>query len=398
MSWLSRRETTRVEDMAYCVLGLFDINMPLLYGEGHKAFIRLQEEIIRSHQDHSIFCWSYDPEFVPEDWTSMLAPRPRVFADAGRYTKQKPRLDVLPYSVTNLGLSIPLPVLYTPTGVMAVLDAADSSFRTDMRSCILLKRNHSLAKIFRRIPFPREPVDIRISGSPLPRADLFIQSKPEAKYSFRKTVRLLIPPGKGENDIGDLEQESFQSEVSQFSIVLFLDPSATKFFFSDSSLTGQSSGSESQGLLATRSVIMSSAPRGSLSTSQFDSVLRLFSRQSLSSPQELKSYHASLLTIGVSGSYDAHYLFFAVYSTAAEPTLYCDIRTEKEMFSQGYVWPFCSSETLDSWMWTAHRNWRENTSAKAKDGLQLTLGDPFKTAMPGVYRPATLSRGKDTSL
>jgi hypothetical protein len=42
MSWVSERETTRIEDMAYCLLGLFGVNMPLLYGEGQKAFLRLQ--------------------------------------------------------------------------------------------------------------------------------------------------------------------------------------------------------------------------------------------------------------------------------------------------------------------------------------------------------------------
>jgi hypothetical protein len=42
MSWASARTTTRIEDMAYCLLGLFSINMPLLYGEGDRAFIRLQ--------------------------------------------------------------------------------------------------------------------------------------------------------------------------------------------------------------------------------------------------------------------------------------------------------------------------------------------------------------------
>jgi hypothetical protein len=47
MQWASKRETTRIEDQAYCLMGIFDINMPLLYGEGQKAFIRLQEEIMR---------------------------------------------------------------------------------------------------------------------------------------------------------------------------------------------------------------------------------------------------------------------------------------------------------------------------------------------------------------
>ncbi|OCT49981.1 HET-domain-containing protein [Cladophialophora carrionii] len=55
MFWASRRVTTRTEDLAYCLLGIFDVNMPLLYGEGEKAFIRLQEEIIKRSKDLSIF-------------------------------------------------------------------------------------------------------------------------------------------------------------------------------------------------------------------------------------------------------------------------------------------------------------------------------------------------------
>ncbi len=55
MSWAARRITTRVEDRAYSLLGIFDVNMPLLYGEGYKAFIRLQEEILKQTDDESIF-------------------------------------------------------------------------------------------------------------------------------------------------------------------------------------------------------------------------------------------------------------------------------------------------------------------------------------------------------
>ncbi|OCL00979.1 beta transducin-like protein HET-D2Y, partial [Cenococcum geophilum 1.58] len=51
MSWAARRETKREEDAAYCLLGIFDIHMPLLYGEGRKkAFARLQKEIQPSVQ------------------------------------------------------------------------------------------------------------------------------------------------------------------------------------------------------------------------------------------------------------------------------------------------------------------------------------------------------------
>lgn len=57
MSWAANRQTTRAEDMAYCLLGIFNINMPLLYGEGSKAFIRLQEEILKVSDDQSLFAW-----------------------------------------------------------------------------------------------------------------------------------------------------------------------------------------------------------------------------------------------------------------------------------------------------------------------------------------------------
>jgi hypothetical protein len=58
MSWASRRTTSREEDMAYCLLGIFNINMPLIYGEGPKAFRRLQEAINREYpEDHSLFAW-----------------------------------------------------------------------------------------------------------------------------------------------------------------------------------------------------------------------------------------------------------------------------------------------------------------------------------------------------
>ena len=57
MSWAANRTTTRVEDRAYSLMGLLDVNMPMLYGEGKKAFHRLQLEIIRSSNDQSIFAW-----------------------------------------------------------------------------------------------------------------------------------------------------------------------------------------------------------------------------------------------------------------------------------------------------------------------------------------------------
>ena len=54
MSWAATRETTRVEDKAYCLLGLFGIKMPMRYGEGVRAFECLQLEIIQTIHGHSI--------------------------------------------------------------------------------------------------------------------------------------------------------------------------------------------------------------------------------------------------------------------------------------------------------------------------------------------------------
>lgn len=50
--------TTRPEDRAYSLLGIFGVNMPILYGEGEQsAFFRLQVMIFKMFPDHSIFVW-----------------------------------------------------------------------------------------------------------------------------------------------------------------------------------------------------------------------------------------------------------------------------------------------------------------------------------------------------
>jgi len=69
MSWAAHRQTTRVEDQAYCLMGLFSVNMPMLYGEGDQAFRRLQEEIIRHSDDHSLFTWEIQDPSNLESWS-----------------------------------------------------------------------------------------------------------------------------------------------------------------------------------------------------------------------------------------------------------------------------------------------------------------------------------------
>ena len=77
MSWAANRTTTRVEDRAYSLMGLLNVNMPMLYGEGKKAFHRLQLEIIRTSNDQSIFAWGRNDGQTG----SILAEDPRFFKD-----------------------------------------------------------------------------------------------------------------------------------------------------------------------------------------------------------------------------------------------------------------------------------------------------------------------------
>ncbi|EUC30958.1 hypothetical protein COCCADRAFT_54829, partial [Bipolaris zeicola 26-R-13] len=122
MSWASTRETTRTEDMAYCLLGIFNINLPLLYGEGDRAFRRLQEEIIRRVNDDSILAWGprldikrqteplfkyfKDTIIYKNASLNILAKSPKDFTDCGdlEYAINP----ITPPTLTTLGLTIQL--------------------------------------------------------------------------------------------------------------------------------------------------------------------------------------------------------------------------------------------------------------------------------------------------
>lgn len=104
MSWAAHRRTTRLEDQAYCLLGLFNINMPLIYGERSKAFQRLQKEIIKESNDHSILAWR-------TGWNGKsagnLARSPSDFQHSGNIVCRITYMhDPKPYSVTNKGVEV----------------------------------------------------------------------------------------------------------------------------------------------------------------------------------------------------------------------------------------------------------------------------------------------------
>ena len=123
MSWAAHRKTSRVEDQAYSLMGLLDVSIPMSYGEGKRAFQRLQLEIIRMSNDQSIFAW--DPHGRIRRSGSVLADEPRFFLDCSDLQtmeideisealkgcileEEEERLGSFP--VTNRGIQIWLPL------------------------------------------------------------------------------------------------------------------------------------------------------------------------------------------------------------------------------------------------------------------------------------------------
>ncbi|KAM6519200.1 hypothetical protein FALCPG4_012847 [Fusarium falciforme] len=128
MRWASKRTTTRPEDMAYCLLGIFDVNIPLLYGEGKKkAFQRLQEEILQKSTDLSLFLWTIPrkKDQGPDlEFRGLLAEDPTWFAPHGfhGFSRSLPQsnssitsLQDTAMAITNKGISVRWTIMPVPT-------------------------------------------------------------------------------------------------------------------------------------------------------------------------------------------------------------------------------------------------------------------------------------------
>ncbi|KAF5319849.1 hypothetical protein D9758_018800 [Tetrapyrgos nigripes] len=112
MSWAAERETTRAEDQAYSLMGIFGVSMPPIYGEGGaKAFMRLQQEIIKISDDRSIFAWVAASSEHDEN-RGLLAKSPYEFRMSGEVKASKSDCigDRSSYSFGNNGLRIHLPL------------------------------------------------------------------------------------------------------------------------------------------------------------------------------------------------------------------------------------------------------------------------------------------------
>ncbi|KAF2117895.1 heterokaryon incompatibility protein-domain-containing protein [Lophiotrema nucula] len=123
MSWAAKRKTTRIEDQSYCLLGI-----------SAKAFVRLQEEIMKTSDDQSLFAWGLTErprtlqqflnEWASTDITDMhglFADSPSDFVLSDRIKVLENPHTVVPPIVSNNGVRIELQVLQDGTTQFAAL-------------------------------------------------------------------------------------------------------------------------------------------------------------------------------------------------------------------------------------------------------------------------------------
>ena len=202
MSWASGRYTTRKEDEAYSLLGIFNVHMPMLYGEGSNAFQRLQEEILKIKEDFSIFAWP-----LPEDsaWTgSLFATSPAAFSPRSAHYRFSdlgnipPAVFKLPKHKErgfNLGLdTLPSPPIMTSRGICATLpvimpqmieDEYDGEVRCLAAICTLKQEEEE-----GEVKFPLEVVCINLQFQDL-YLDTYARVTPRLRNNLNQTVRRL---------------------------------------------------------------------------------------------------------------------------------------------------------------------------------------------------------------
>ncbi|KAK1766345.1 heterokaryon incompatibility protein-domain-containing protein [Phialemonium atrogriseum] len=162
MSWASERETTRVEDRAYCLLGIFDVNMSIIYGEGANSFFRLQEEIVKKSNDLSLFAWTSQlgaqrdqraPMHRQQEFRGILARSPAEFVNCRNIrTATEQIAPMREFAMTNNGcLRIETYLARAPNsdGVFA-LDCTDGTFNKENRErrlgIYLMKTKHGYVR------------------------------------------------------------------------------------------------------------------------------------------------------------------------------------------------------------------------------------------------------------
>lgn len=92
LRWASRRTTTRIEDMAYSLIGIFDVSMPITYGEGQRSWFRLMEIILQQCKSWEIFVWA--GEWSPYSSAIPRSPKGYEAFDIQNFTELSKTLDM----------------------------------------------------------------------------------------------------------------------------------------------------------------------------------------------------------------------------------------------------------------------------------------------------------------
>ncbi|KAI0490681.1 hypothetical protein F4859DRAFT_16622 [Xylaria cf. heliscus] len=117
LSWASRRQASRREDTAYCLLDLLRVKMTLLYKESSADFLRLLEEVIKKSNSHGIQAAWYDSPLCstsPSEYTYVLPKSPIAYRGYIMGSEDVPvsgKSSLLHFSLANARLSIELPPL-----------------------------------------------------------------------------------------------------------------------------------------------------------------------------------------------------------------------------------------------------------------------------------------------
>lgn len=126
MSWAAHRHTTRLEDQAYSLLGIFDINIPLLYGEGSQAFQRLQHTLLTTYpEDQAYLCGAKSSTAMsktPQSWIAASSTLGRCLGDLPAQAQHfmaflRGRRPTLPTPSTS-SHAVPLPSAFITTQVI----------------------------------------------------------------------------------------------------------------------------------------------------------------------------------------------------------------------------------------------------------------------------------------
>ena len=126
MSWAANRRTTREEDRAYSLTGLFDVFMPMIYGEREKAFLRLQQQIIQQSKDESIFVWDMEFSGNTKAYSGLFSPSPSAYANCSDIIQTSGSRG---FSESNGELSIWSRVLpLSPETYVVALNCTDRAF------------------------------------------------------------------------------------------------------------------------------------------------------------------------------------------------------------------------------------------------------------------------------